>query len=144
DVLLGGGGQDSLSGGGGDDVLEGGGGNDLLDGGAGNDTYRFAGLGLGSDTIVEAANADDDQLDFSDLGPPGGGIPATAPGVTIDLSSTGLQTVYQQGPTAQLQLTLSNATAIERVWGSAFSDVIKGNSRDNDLYGFKGNDSLFG
>jgi Ca2+-binding RTX toxin-like protein len=54
-LLLGGGGNDSLSGGDGDDALRGGGGNDVLSGGAGNDTLKG---GRGSDVLIGGAGND--------------------------------------------------------------------------------------
>src|SRR6478752_675275 len=84
DILVGGTGLDTLSGGDGDDVIEGRRGNDVLRGGPGSDAYRFVTslTPLGADSIVEAANADFDRLDFSAFGP-----------ITVDLSGTAPQIV---------------------------------------------------
>src|SRR5262249_31327420 len=132
-------------GGNGDDTLEGRGGNDQLTGGSGDDTYVFAGLNLGSDTITEAANADDDTLDFTHFGPTfmvvGQPLP---PGVTIVLWNTSPQIVNSVNGVVSLQLTISDTTGIEDVLGSAFDDTIWGNSRGNWLDGGAGNDLLVG
>ncbi len=97
--VIGGGGDDTLTGndnwntltgGDGNDTLSGGGNDDTLIGGAGNDTYRFdptatVGGTLGSDTIVEAASADSDTLDFSSF--------TIDQPITVDLSDTLQQTI---------------------------------------------------
>ncbi len=126
--LVGLGGDDTLTGLAGDDTLEGGAGDDNLTGGAGNDTYVFAGTGLGSDTIVEAADRDADTLDFSGL----------ASAVSVDLGST--------APQAQPDGTfaLSDGRGLENVIGSAGADAITGNARGNVLEGGAGNDTVTG
>ncbi|MCA9260802.1 MAG: hypothetical protein KDA61_16425, partial [Planctomycetales bacterium] len=181
DRLLGGAAVDEFFGGDGDDTLEGRGGNDKLNGGAGSDSYRFAGFYLGLDSIIEAANSDDDLLDFRNLGVASGGIVAgptggnvsvapiggptlqyggdsftlssipiyAAPGLgamgaTIDLSTSALQSVYQADNAQHLTLKLSNGSAIERVDGTPFSDVLLGNGRGNQLRGFSGDDQIDG
>lgn len=129
-----------------DDVLEGGADYDDLHGGGGSDRYVFSGLTLGHDVILdESANADLDTLDFTNFGT----------GVSIDLAPT----PYSDGTlppvmiSSDLRLVLGNSTAIENVIGTAFADVIRGNSRDNRLIGAAdvdyiegrgGNDSLEG
>jgi Ca2+-binding RTX toxin-like protein len=117
----------------GDDSLEGGRGDDALDGGgADDDTYVFSGsTDLGLDTIAEAANADTDTLDFSGLGA----------GITIDISST---TSNVQIAAGLLHLTLSSATGVENVIGTAYVDDITGNSRANTLTGNDGDDTIDG
>src|SRR5262249_54726119 len=104
--------------------------NDTLQGGAGNDDYVFAGTGLGSDSIVEVANADEDEIDLSDFGS----------GATLELSTTASQTVSS----SNLSLTLSSNTGIEDVIGSNYGDTITGNGVKNVLVGNAGNDSLTG
>src|SRR5262249_47296660 len=76
--LIGGAGNDCLVGGAGNDTLDGGAGDDTLIGGTGSDTYVFSGTAPGNDSVIEAANADSDTLDFTNFGS----------AVTIDLSST--------------------------------------------------------
>ncbi len=146
DVLVGGGGNDQLSGGNGTDILEGRGGDDDLTGGADLDYYVFAGVNLGSDTVTEAANADDDVLDFTGFGPTPSPYTAYSPppGVTIDLARTDTQTVQVQNGVTNLRLTLSNGAGIEQVRGSAWDDTIKGNARNNRLEGNGGDDALYG
>ena len=95
DYLDGGAGNDGLYGRDGDDTLIGGAGDDYLTGEAGSDTFGFdpsvtADGNLGSDTIVEAANADSDTLDFS----------ALTGSVNVDLTNTAPQVRYQQYPHA--------------------------------------------
>lgn len=145
DTLTGGMGDDLLDGKDGDDTLEGRGGDDLLKGEAGDDTYVFAGAHLGSDTVTEAGNADNDTLDFSgiNMGKNRSGKLTINPGINIDLASTTLQTVHANATTVNLQLTLSDPDGIETVWGTNSADVIKGNARDNWLYGMGGNDSIW-
>lgn len=105
--------------------------NNKFEGGAGSDTYGFAGTSLGTDEIVEAADSDADTLDFGDL----------SSGVTVDLNKTGTNYAVNQ---TNLRLILSYDTAIEKVFGSRYSDVITGNSRDNTLNGKGGNDTIRG
>ncbi len=148
DILLGGDGNDTLYGDAGDDQLYGDGadwsgvpetGNDTLSGGAGSDAYIYmystssgysSTTDFGSDTIVEADNADSDVIGFSNF----------PTGVDVDLSSTDLQVVTPD----VLSLTLSSSTGIEIVDGTNYSDTIIGNSRDNQLWGYAGDDALYG
>jgi Ca2+-binding RTX toxin-like protein len=119
---------DTLTGNSENNVLTGGAGDDTLAGGTGNDTYVFdCDSALGSDTVVEAANANIDTLDFSGT---------TTQGVAVDLSSTAAQTVN-----SNLTLTLSSGTGIENVLGGALADTLAGNSRANVLTGGAGNDT---
>jgi Ca2+-binding RTX toxin-like protein len=109
-----------------DDVLEGGAGLDDLHGGAGSDRYVFTGLALGTDAILdEAANADVDTLDFTNFGA----------GVNINLAADPNGAVPSVVSPNNLRVTLNGNAAIENVIGTAFSDVIRGNSRDNRLMG---------
>jgi Ca2+-binding RTX toxin-like protein len=62
DILIGGAGDDVLLGGAGDDVLIGGTGTDVLDGGDGDDVEIPFGAGVGGDTVVSAATADDEWV----------------------------------------------------------------------------------
>lgn len=129
DTLDGGLGNDTIDGGVANDVLIGGGGNDSLTGGVGSDQYLFSGsASLGSDTIFEAAGTDFDTLDFSALGF----------GVTVNLSTSTAQTVA-----SNLVLTIQ-ASGIETVFGSGFSDVITGDGGNNTLFGNGGSDTLTG
>ena len=135
-VLIGGGGNDSISGGDGSDFIQGGdgadvltgnGGNDSLTGGIGNDNLSGGNNddtlqgGQGNDTL--AGGAGRDQADFSQ---------ATA-GVTVNLT-TGKGT----GEGADILNT------IEDIFASNFADILTGNTSDNRLDGRAGNDSILG
>ncbi len=99
----------------------------ILTGGAGNDTYFFdTDLPLGSDTIIEAGGGTD-LLDFSG---------STTRSIAIDLSKA-TQQVVNPG----LTLTLSSASTIENVIGTALNDTFTGNSLDNVFTGGAGNDT---
>jgi Ca2+-binding RTX toxin-like protein len=132
DVIKGNDRENYLSGQDGLDRLEGRGGNDSLSGGKQSDTYVFAGSNLGTDSITENANIDNDALDFSGMNH----------GLRIDLAKSGAAN-YAVNNT-DLKLHLNNDTAIETVFGTDFEDVILGNSRDNYLYGRGGQDSIQG
>jgi Ca2+-binding RTX toxin-like protein len=124
-----------LDGGLGDDTLEGRQGNDSLYGRGGNDTYVFNNTATGQDSLFEdednhgPTNDVMDRLDFTGM---------TA-GVAVNLGSTATQQVN-----GSLSLILNNATGFEAVTGSAFNDVITGNSRANHLSGLGGNDTIYG
>src|SRR5215471_8321047 len=116
DVLLGGGGDDTLYGvwGGGNDTfmgddnndfLAGGSGDDVLDGGAGTDTASYVNAGYG--------------------------------GVTVDLNVAGPQFISAAEGTD----TLVN---IENILGSYYNDTLIGDANANVLDGFSGSDSLVG
>ena len=96
--LVGGGGNDFIQSLGGDDTLEGSTGDDTLEGGTGNDTYIFSGTLLGTDMLLEAANADQDRLDFFGLGS----------GITLDLALSGSQVVNSDS-----NLILGSVTGFE-------------------------------
>jgi Ca2+-binding RTX toxin-like protein len=129
-ALIGGAGDDTLLGGAGNDTLEGGAGNDSLVGGDGDDTYVFTGANLGADVIDEEDDQSNDTLDFFGLRFP----------VHIDLS----QTEFQNVAPGNLQLRLTRSRAIESAIGTAFSDILLGNDRDNTLVGGGGLDYLYG
>jgi Ca2+-binding RTX toxin-like protein len=132
DILISRGLDDLLDGGANHDMLDGGRGADDLIGGSGNDTYLIRGTLTGNDEIIEAANADVDTLDFS-----------TLYGVTVDLSLTTLQIVNSDD---DIRIQLSSSTGIENVIGSnnGYGDVIRGNSRNNEIRGLGGVDYLYG
>jgi Ca2+-binding RTX toxin-like protein len=133
--LFGEAGDDTLESRGGNDEFTGGAGNDGMSGGRGNDTYFFAGTNLGVDGINEAANADIDTLDYSNLG--------HFVGINLGLSYSGLN-LQDAMNFSGTTLRLNTYTAIENVIGSSFDDVITGNSRDNHLMGRDGADRLKG
>lgn len=139
-------GQDILFGSRFDDVLEGGAGDDELHGGGGSDRYVFTGLGLGEDGILdEATNSDADTLDFTNY----------EVGVNVNLAAqfdTHSTTPYAVD-SANLRLKIVGNATLENALGTAFHDVLAGNSRDNwlsggsdadDLAGAGGNDTLDG
>lgn len=115
DVVYAGGGGDMVDGGNGHDLLYGEAGDDILLGGAGND-----GLHGGEDNDYLDGGAGIDWAIFS-----GGAA------VTVDLTAG---TAVGQGTD-----TLVN---IERVMGSSFDDLIKGNALANRLEGGDGNDTF--
>lgn len=133
DTLTGNSLNNTLIGGAGDDVLAGGAGNNSLQGGTGNDTYVFVpepGYTTSVDTIVEAANADSDTLDFS----------AFTAGVTVDIGNTDMY----QGVQIRTSIYLPYSTSIENVIGGSGNDTLRGNSRDNVFMGGGGNDTFYG
>ena len=93
-------------------------------GGAGDDTFLFVGGVTGTLALGEAADLDTDTLDFSSLAIVGG------VGVTVDLSVTTTQVV-----TSGLSLTLSSGSGFEDAVGSSGADTLRGNARDNALFG---------
>jgi Ca2+-binding RTX toxin-like protein len=141
----------TIDGGAGNDSITGGGGSDTLVGGSGNDVYIYAGASnLGSDQIVEAANADTDTIDFTNFNT--GGYP-----VSLNLSQTTSQTVGLSSlHVALANIQLSSDTGIENLQGSNYAgSIFTGNSRNNALIagssanfsvlqGNDGNDTLTG
>ncbi|MEI8319222.1 MAG: hypothetical protein WCH79_14875, partial [Planctomycetia bacterium] len=93
-------------------------------GGTGDDTVLFVGGVTGSLALVEAADLDTDTLDFSSLSAVFGG------GVTVDFALTTTQVVK-----SGLSLTLSSASGFEDAVGSSGADILRGNARDNALFG---------
>lgn len=131
DTLNGGAGNDTLIGGNGNDTLIGGAGDDILDGGAGDDMYSFSGsTDLGSDTVVQATSGNLDTLGFGSFGG----------AIVVDISMTTPQVVRA----GQLTLTLSDGAGIDNVQGTAYDDVILGNTGGNSLMGNGGKDYLWG
>jgi hypothetical protein len=105
-------------------------GDDTVDGGLGSDIYVMRGSNLGIDTISdEPGNAGRDTLDFVGLDGP----------VAIDLSLT-----TPQSQLGLITVILSNGSVIENVIGTSFSDILRGNSLDNAIYGAAGSDLLDG
>ncbi|MCA9170987.1 MAG: S8 family serine peptidase, partial [Planctomycetales bacterium] len=125
DVLSGGSGSDALHGGPGDDRLGGGEGSNELHGGGGNDIFSIP--TSGHNFISDPSGAD--SLDFR-------GLPNR---VSVDLRVNGLQYVADH-----VSVDLSDASAIEGIWGTAFDDVLIGNRANNALFGEQGNDTLVG
>ncbi len=119
---------DVLSGGAGSDTLYGGGGNDLLDGGKGSDTISG---GAGDDIILASSGADSldggagsDWLSFADA----------AKGGQADLSLSGPQDTKAMG--------VDTLAGFENILGSAFADLLSGDSGANILDGAGGADTV--
>jgi ELWxxDGT repeat protein len=134
-VILGGGGHDSLVGAEGNDSLTGGSGDDTLAGGTGNDTYVYsasatASSTLGSDTLIERGEQGIDLITFAAV---------TSRAVTLNLGQTSPQTVLA----GFLNITLNDAT-FENVTGGSLADVLTGSAGANTLIGGPGNDVLAG
>lgn len=119
ETLTGATGNDVLSGGDGSDKLFGLAGNDTLDGGTGND--RLYGGG-GDDTLIGGDGID--TANYSDA----------SGGVTVSLAIAGAQATGGAGSD-----TLST---IENLTGSAFNDVLAGDSGANTLLGGDGADTF--
>ena len=120
----------NLNGGPGNDRLNGEAGNDSLLGGTGDDTYLFGtASAMETETIVEAASAGSDTLDFG----------AVTANLLLSLESNAAQSVH-----TNRTLTLNSETAFENVIGGTGHDVLIGNSLSNRLTGNNGRDILVG
>jgi Ca2+-binding RTX toxin-like protein len=144
DIIIGYAGDDVVCGGDGDDLLKGGPGHDILRGGPGNDKIRGAAgddwlYGEdGSDRLLpEAGNdhvsggAGSDIVDYlAALGP-----------VVVDLEAgTG---TYADPDLAPGQ-TWQHAVSVEKVDGTRYADILKGDWKRNVLRGKQGNDEISG
>ena len=123
DVLLGGPGADSLDGGDGKDRLRGAAGDDLLDGGPGPDRLLPE---SGNDTVNGGAGSD--LVDY---------LAADGP-VVVDLTA-GTATYTPPGDSWTHTLV-----AVEKVDGSSFDDVLRGDGKRNVLRGKQGADQIWG
>lgn len=127
-VLIGGGGEDTLSGMGGDDIILGGSDNDIIDGGTGDD---FISGGKGADTIDGGAGWD--VLTYSNLNPGAGGASDASIGVlgvTVDLFD----------PSNNTDASIEN---IEVFVGSANDDHFKGSAEGGEWFaGGEGDDTF--
>jgi Ca2+-binding RTX toxin-like protein len=121
DTLTGGVGNDILNGMGGNDLLSGLAGNDSLNGGAGTDTLEG---GLGNDTLD---GGDGNPFDYASY-------TNAASAVTVNLAAG-------TASGGDGHDTLLN---IFSVFGSAYDDVIAGNSQSNTLWGHAGDDTISG
>ncbi|WP_434055990.1 MAG: M10 family metallopeptidase C-terminal domain-containing protein [Roseibium sp.] len=104
----------------GNDTLRGWGGNDRLDGGEGADVLIG---GEGADTLIGGAG--DDRAQYSD---------ATS-GVTADLANSANNTGEAAGDTYD---------SIEHLYGTRYSDSLRGDSGRNWIWGDSGNDHIYG
>ncbi|WP_434055986.1 MAG: M10 family metallopeptidase [Roseibium sp.] len=107
-------------GGSGNDTLRGWGGNDRLDGGEGADVLIG---GEGADTLIGGAGGD--RAQYSD---------ATS-GVTADLANSANNTGEAAGDTYD---------SIEHLYGTSYSDSLRGDSGGNWLWGASGDDHIVG
>ncbi len=112
DYINGGVGDDTMTGGGGDDILDGGKGNDTISGGAGNDDLIG---GKGTNLLDGGANTD--TADYS----------TSTAAVTVSLAITVVQAVNA--------VESDTLTSIENLTGSAFHDVLTGNTGNNVIDG---------
>jgi trimeric autotransporter adhesin len=149
DIMFGGGGDDRLFGDSGNDVLTGGTGNDYLEGGSGSDSYTFN-LGDGRD-IVSNANRTVSDVDIVRLGT---GISRTNLiinqigqdlSLLIDGSDDALtiQGYFSSNSAAQ-QIRFADGTLLrtEELWNGA--NRIEGDTANNSLYGYGGDDFING
>ena len=163
DVIRGLNGSDELRGDAGDDVLEGGDGDDSLWGGADNDTLRG---GAGTDVLNGESGFDSFNggagNDILNGGSGDDSFLASGSGVTADIGNDryngdiGVDTVYYYGAQDGIVVDLAAGTAqdsfggtdtlvsIERVYGGAYNDQIRGSNADNALFGQGGADILLG
>jgi len=146
-LLIGGAGLDTIAGGGGADRLRGDSGEDKLSGGAGNDTVSG---GSGNDVV--SGGTGDDAL-FGNYGNDaligGAGGDALSGGQGIDRAQ---YTNAKARVTADLDDSSKNTgdaagdtyISVERLFGSRFSDSLRGDDANNVLWGHTGNDALYG
>ncbi len=133
DLLVGGGGKDSIDGGSGNDVLEGGKGDDEVNGGPGNDIVRG---GPGADKLSGGGGFD--VVDYStDTGPAG---------VTVDL--TVLPGKAKDGCGNDDTLGNEFSTSFSAIRGSPRDDILHGHSRSDQpattILGGNGSDRITG
>ncbi|GLQ11239.1 serralysin [Devosia yakushimensis] len=120
DSIYGRDGNDRLYGGAGDDNLLGGTGNDAIQGGSGNDMLEG---GAGADTLDGGTGLD--VVRYS----------SALTGLLVDLLVSRNNTGEAAGDTF---------VSIEGIWGSDFSDSLRGDDLDNAINGAAGIDSLYG
>ena len=121
DILYGFGGNDTLNGGNGDDDLYGGDGNDRFYGGSG---YDFLVGGQGNDILDGGTTIDMGSPSWwNDIDTVSYYVDGGSSGVTVNLA-TGVATDSYGGTDTLID--------IERVYGTAFDDFLKGGNKDND------------
>ncbi len=123
-TFFGGAGPDLLAGGDGDDVVFGNNGDDTLLGNAGNDTLE---PDAGNDSIDGGSGTDSVGYGIT---------PGVIAGVTVDLAIAGPQNTGAAGTDSLI--------AVERLGGTALSDVLRGDAGPNLLVGGGGDDVLDG
>ena len=132
DAIRGRGGDDLLNGGDGHDFIVGGDGNDTLDGGNDDDYLRG---GEGDDVI--AGGAGYDRAAFTVLvNDPSIGETGVQTGATVNLNL--------QGSAQNTGHGMDTLTGIEHVSGTAYNDILIGDSNDNWIWGEGGDDVLQG
>ena len=140
DILIGGGGDDTLSGGEGGDVLLGGGGDDTLDGGEGGDLLLG---GSGSDTLIGGKGKD---LLFGEAGDDtlsgGRGKDSLHGGTGNDALTGGEGGDTLRG--GEGDDTLDGGKGKDMLFGDSGDDVIVGDGGDDTLVGGAGADTLTG
>jgi Ca2+-binding RTX toxin-like protein len=125
DILYGGDGNDNLQGGSGDDILQGGNGNDTFDGGFGDE--NFLGGEAGNDTFLVNVDV-------------GSGVISGGSGFdTISFANSTGPVVMEESIAGGYDFG-----SIEKIIGSAFSDVLVGSIKNDTLLGGDGNDNLTG
>lgn len=122
DLLFGDDGNDTILGENGNDTLNGGNGNDYLHGGGGDDVLIG---GLGDDTLNGGTG-----FDTADYSTHSAGIYVSMSSGSVDDTRNGY---YNE-----------SLYSIEKIIGSAYNDVINGNSDENVILGSAGNDTLKG
>ena len=134
-------GNDGVRGRGGDDLLNGGDGHDFMVGGDGNDTLNggndddYLRGGEGDDVI--AGGAGYDRAAFTVLvNDPSIGETGVQTGATVDLNLQGVAQNTGHG--------MDILTGIEHVSGTAYNDILIGDSNDNWIWGEGGDDILQG
>ena len=111
------------------DVLWGGMGNDTLRGGMGNDTL----IGGPGGDVLDGGSGDDVA---SYIGSPNG--------VHVDLSAAFYDPNAPLAPVRGADATGDQLSSIEKIWGSHWSDILRGSHAVNHLFGNGGNDQIYG
>ena len=172
--LIGGSGNDSISGGDGVDVLKGGLGTDTIDGGAGSDWADYRGTSVavtvnlttttaqntgawGTDTIVNVENvfgsSGNDSLTGNALGNTiRGGLGNDLMDGLAGSDYVDYRDITTVGLMVDLSLTTAQVTGagtdtilnFESIYSGGGSDKLTGNSLDNQLLAYAGNDTLSG
>ncbi|WP_413220032.1 M10 family metallopeptidase C-terminal domain-containing protein [Tritonibacter mobilis] len=120
DNIKGNGSQNQLHSGRGDDTIFGMSGDDHIHGGSGNDLLLG---GLGADALDGGEGID--RAQYSDA----------LSAVSVDLLHSGNNSASAAGDTF---------TSVENLFGSGYSDTLKGDGADNWIWGWSGGDTLFG
>ena len=134
-------GDDEIYGGLGNDTLNGGSGYDWLDGGDGDDYFRFSpGASLGGMTFASDHFDGGPGLDYIDFSYFERGE-HDAVFVDLNLNTYDATVSDESGATIYVQGTLWN---IEGVSGTSGTDILLGDSFENEIYGWEGDDVIYG